>query len=373
MPPVRRWRAALVAAAVVLPAAPSVAPSLAAQPAAPPPPAGAEPVPVREWAVPWKDSRPRDPVADAAGKVWFVGQAGNYVATLDPASGQFRRYEIDPGTHPHNVVVGRDGHAWYAGNRNGMIGRIEPASGAVTRFAMPDSAARDPHTMLFAPDGDLWFTVQFGGYVGRLTPRTGQVRLVKIPTPDAPTGTPASSEAASARARAPRPYGLATDSRGRPWFDLFGTNAIGTIDPATMRLRTYPLPHERARPRRIAVTSDDMVWYVDYTRGFLGRLDPRSGAVKEWPNPAGAASLPYAMASDDQDRLWYVETGVRPNRLVGFDPRTERVFSVTPIASGGGTVRHMTFDRSTGQLWFGTDVGTIGRATVGGTKRPVSD
>jgi virginiamycin B lyase len=333
----------------------------------------AEPVPVREWAVPWKESRPRDPIADAAGKVWFVGQAGNYVATLDPATGQFRRYEIDPGTHPHNVVVAPDGQAWYAGNRNAMIGRIEPASGRVTRFPMPDSAAHDPHTMLFAPGGDLWFTVQFGGYVGRLTPRTGAVRLVKIPTPAPPAGTPASSATADPRAYAPRPYGLALDSRGRPWFDLFGTNAIGTIDPSTMRLRTYALPHERARPRRIAVTSDDMIWYVDYTRGFLGRLDPRSGAVTEWANPSGGRSLPYAMAADDQDRLWYVETGVQPNRLVGFDPRTERVFSVTPIASGGGTVRHMTFDRATGQLWFGTDVGTIGRATVGGARRPISD
>jgi virginiamycin B lyase len=180
------------------------------------------------------------------------------------------------------------------------------------------------------------------------------VRLVRIPTAQA------------------RPYGLVLDSRGHPWFDLFGTNALGTIDPATMRLRTFALPHERARPRRIAVTSDDMVWYVDYTRGFLGRLDPRTGRVEEWANPGGAASLPYAMTVDDRDRLWYVETGVRPNRLVGFDPRTARVFSVTPIASGGGTVRHMTFDRATGAIWFGTDVGTIGRASVGTSRRPIS-
>ena len=160
-----------------------------------------------------------------------------------------------------------------------------------------------------------------------------------------------------------------------PWFDLFGTNQIGTIDPATMQLRTFPLPDANARPRRIAITTDDKVWYVDYTRGYLGRLDPKTGQVKEWQNPGGATSLPYAMTVDDQDRLWFVETGRQPNRLVGFDPKGEKFFGMTDITSNGAsrnTVRHMTFDRASGQIWFGTDAGTIGRATVGSKSKPVS-
>lgn len=80
--------------------------------------------------------------------------------------------------------------------------------------------------------------------------------------------------------------------------------------------------------------------------------------------PAGPASLPYAMAADDADRLWPVETGQRPNRLVGFDPRTEEFFSITPIPSGGDVVRHMYFHRPTRELWFGTDANTIGRVKV---------
>jgi virginiamycin B lyase len=162
-----------------------------------------------------------------------------------------------------------------------------------------------------------------------------------------------------------RPYGIVVDPSGRPWFNEFGTNKIGTIDPATMQLKEYTLPNERSRPRRIEVTSDDVIWYGDYTRGMLGRLDPRDGRVREWPNPGGAASLPYAMTVDDQDRLWFVETGKQPNRLVGFDPKTSEFFSVTPIQqSGGRTVRHMTFHRPTRTLWFGTDANTIARAAV---------
>jgi virginiamycin B lyase len=71
------------------------------------------------------------------------------------------------------------------------------------------------------------------------------------------------------------------------------------------------------------------------------------------------------MATDDQDRIWFAETGSEPNRLIGFDPTTEEFFDVTPVPSGGGTVRHMVFHAPTGSLWFGTDANTIGRARVG--------
>jgi virginiamycin B lyase len=303
-------------------------------------------VPLQEWQVPWERSRPRDPSVAPDGAVWFVGQAGNYVARLDPASGRFRRFEIDSGTYPHTVIVDRQGNGWYAGNRNGMIGRIDGRTGAITRYPMPDTAAKDPHTMVFDRNGDIWFTAQNSNFVGKLEVASGRIRLVRPSVANA------------------RPYGIVLDASGRPWFNLFGTNAVGSIDPTTFELRTHPLPDARARGRRIAITKDGGVWYVDYTRGYLGRVDPRTSAVREFAIPGGAAALPYALSVDDQDRLWFVETGRQPNRFVGFDPATQRFFGITPVASGGGTIRHMTWDARRRVLWFGTDNGTIGRADV---------
>ncbi len=304
------------------------------------------PVPVKEWNVPWTKTRPRDPAVAPDGKIWFVGQVGNYLARLDPASGDFKRFAIDSGTHPHNVIVDGKGRPWFAGNRNGMIGRLDPATGAITRYPMPDTAATDPHTLILDRDGNIWFTLQQSNFVGRLITSTGKIDLVKMVTPHS------------------RPYGIVLDAAGRPWFDLFGTNKIGTLDPKTLALKEYPLPDAKSRPRRIALTGDGGVWYVDYSRGFLGRLDPATGAVREWRNPGGAGSLPYAMTVDDADRLWFVETGTQPNRLVGFDSKTEHFISVTDIPSGGGTVRYMVFDPKTRMIWFGSDNDTIGRAQV---------
>src|SRR5688572_22371114 len=89
------------------------------------------PVAIREWTVPWEDTRPRDPAVDASGKVWFVGQTGHYIARLDPATGKFDRFELDAGTGPHNLIVGSDGAVWFAGNRKAYIGRLEPKNGKI--------------------------------------------------------------------------------------------------------------------------------------------------------------------------------------------------------------------------------------------------
>ena len=310
------------------------------------PPAGAaaDSLEIREWAVPWSNTRPRDPIVDAKGLVWFVGQRGNYIGSLDPENGEFDRIELSANALPHNVVVGPDGALWYAGNGDSHIGRIDPATGESRRFDVP---VRDPHTLQFAPDGILWFTAQGANRIGRLDSATGDVQVVEPSVPDA------------------RPYGIVMDGEGRPWIALFGTNRIATVDPSTMELFEHPLPSAEARIRRLEVASDGGVWYADYARGMIGRLDPASGEVAEWTTPGGSGSRPYAMAMDDRDRVWFVETGSEPNRLVGFDPSSEQFFEETPVPSGGGTVRHMVFHEATGTLWFGTDANTIGRARIG--------
>lgn len=305
------------------------------------------PLTITEWKVPWANTRPRDPYVAADGKVWFVGQAGNYIANLDPATGKFRRYEIEEGTNPHNLIIDKQGRVWFSGNRNARIGWLDANTGKSTIFPMPNPAVKDPHTMILDKLGNIWFTAQNANFVGHLETKSGNVHLIPSPTKDS------------------RPYGIVVDPSGRPWFDEFGTNKIGTIDPATMTIREYTLPNDRTRPRRIAVTSDGTIWYGDYTRGMLGKLDPRTGNVREFPLPDGARSLPYAMASDDRDRIWLAETGVQPNQLVGFDPKTEKWISVTPISESGGlTVRHMIYHGPTRSLWFGTDANTIGRAQI---------
>ena len=80
--------------------------------------------------------------------------------------------------------------------------------------------------------------------------------------------------------------------------------------------------------------------------------------------PQGENARPYGMATDSRDRLWIVATGVEPNQFMGFDPKSAEFFSITPVPSGGGTVRHMHYHAPSGAVWFGTDTNYVGRAIV---------
>jgi virginiamycin B lyase len=93
-------------------------------------------------------------------------------------------------------------------------------------------------------------------------------------------------------------------------------------------------------PRRLAIDAQDKVYFTDYQSGNLGRLDPANGVAKMWPSPGGAGANPYGITITPDGMVWYSESGVTPNTLIRFNPKTEE-FARAKIPSGGGTVRNM--------------------------------
>ena len=302
---------------------------------------------IKEWQVPYDASRPRDPFADSASSVWFVGQRAGYLAHLDVQTGEFRKIDLKQGSGPHNLIVGSDGVVWYAGNLNQMIGRYDPETNNIQEIMMPDKRARDPHTLIFDKNEEnIWFTVQGGNMMGRLNIKTRQVDLIP------------------SRTQRSRPYGIKIAPDNSIWVVLFGSNKLAHIDPETLAHDEIELPRPEARPRRLEVTADGNIWYVDYAKGMLGRYQPSTAKFTEWQMPQGEGARPYGMASDASGRLWMVASGVQPNVFVGFDPATNQFIDATKIDSGGGSVRHMHYQETSGTVWFGTDSNYIGRAIV---------
>jgi virginiamycin B lyase len=278
---------------------------------------------IREWPLPSTDRFPHDPAVAPDGALWFTGMGSNTLGRLDTATGTFRSYPVrTPDSGPHGLVADRKGNIWFTANYKGYIGRLDPATGVMAEYPLPDKKAKDPHTPVFDQKGELWFTVQEGNFVGRLNPADGKIVLVHPPTDDA------------------RPYGIAVNAEGVPFFCEFGANKIGRINPVTMAIKEYELPDKGARPRRLAIDGRGQVWYTDYQRGYLGRLDPGTGKVSQWQSPGGKKSAPYAIAVRKDGTVWYSETGVKPNTIVRFDPGSAR-FSRWPVPSGGGVIRNM--------------------------------
>jgi virginiamycin B lyase len=281
-------------------------------------------VQIQEYEVPTPKSRPHDPAVAPDGSLWYTGQGANKLGRFEPKTGEFREFPLKTAdSGPHGLVADKDGNIWFTAISAGYVGRLDPKSGDIAEYRPADGAKIDPHTPVFDHDGILWFTNEETNYVGRLDPKTGKMTLTKLPTPHAV------------------PYGIVILPNNAPFLCEFGTNKLAMVDPSTMKIREYVLPAAGARPRRIALAPDGTIYYTDFARGYLGHFDASSGKLlKEWKSPGGSESEPYGIAITSDGEVWYSESGVSPNTLVKFDPKSES-FSTEPIPSGGGVVRNM--------------------------------
>jgi virginiamycin B lyase len=293
---------------------------------------------ITEWKVPTLGQRSRDPVEAPDGSIWWTGMWASLAGRLDPKTGEMKEYPLPTTAKPHTIIPDADGNIWYTGNSNATVGKLDPKTGAVTEYK---TKARDPHSAIFHRNGRFYFTAQGARMIGRLSPETGEI--TEVPTE-------------------PNPYGIQMGPDGTLWVAYNGTNKIGAVNPDTLNIRYYEVPDAGSRIRRLGITSDGMVWYGNATRGRIGRLNPVTGEIKEWSSPSGPESFPYALAVAD-DVIWYNESGVRPDTLVRFDPKTEK-FQSWPIPSGVGIVRNMWVTKAGNLLIHQTSSNRVGLVEI---------
>ena len=108
-----------------------------------------------------------------------------------------------------------------------------------------------------------------------------------------------------------------------------------------MILTEWDLPRRAAQPHDAAVDPDGMVWYTDHSNPYLGRLNPRTGEIKEWLSPTADPEHPEHQTTntvriDPEGNPWMGVSG----GIAKFDKRTEK-FTIWegmgsgPIASDG--------------------------------------
>jgi streptogramin lyase len=129
---------------------------------------------------------------------------------------------------------------------------------------------------------------------------------------------------------------------------------------------TYDLPRADAAPHDAALDAQGNVWYSDFDSQFLGKIDPKTGKVVEYPVPL-ARTGPVAqgglqIAFDKEGRVYF--GNMSQLQIVRFDPKTEKMETFKPpipdanIGDGHLTMIDPSFQQVDGKIWVNVADGT---------------
>lgn len=168
---------------------------------------------------------------DAAGLLWFTGQAGVY-GRLDPSTGEIAVFDDPEGRGPYGITATPDGDVWYASLAGSHIARVDRASGAAT-IVEPPTAGQGARRVWSDSRGRIWVSEWDAGQVAVHDPATGEWQEWRLP------------------GDGPQAYAVYVDERDIVWLTDFGANAIVRFDPATETFDAIELPSPGAAVRQL--------------------------------------------------------------------------------------------------------------------------
>jgi len=114
------------------------------------------------------------------------------------------------------------------------------------------------------------------------------------------------------------------------WAGQWG-NLVGRIDPATGEMTEFPLP-DNAMPHTVVLDAAGDVWYTGNKNGTMGKLDPDTGEITEFKMPDPAAKDPHTAVFDQDGILWF--TLQQSNMIGRLDPASGETRLVTMPIEG---------------------------------------
>ena len=123
----------------------------------------------------------------------------------------------------------------------------------------------------------------------------------------------------------------------------------------------YDLPRPEALPHDAVVDSQGLVWYSDFGSQFLGRLDPKTGKIVEYPVPVLDPKEPKGALDIGVDPEGNVWMGMMYQGVIArFDPKTEKFETWKSPKFGQGDASRTAMVTPTrvnvdGKVWVGAD------------------
>jgi len=103
---------------------------------------------------------------------------------------------------------------------------------------------------------------------------------------------------------------------GSIWWTGMYASLVGRLDPKTGQMKEYPLP-STARPHSILPDANGNIWYTGNSNATLGKLDPATGKITEYKT---TARDPHSAVFHKNGMMYFTAQNAR---IVGrFSPQT---------------------------------------------------
>ena len=111
------------------------------------------------------------------------------------------------------------------------------------------------------------------------------------------------------------------------WWTGQLANKLGRLDPKTGAIREYTLKSPLTGPHGLAEDKSGNIWFTGNSAALIGKLDPSTGLVIEYPLPDASAKDPHTLNFDQSGVLWF--TVQQANMIGRLDPATGSIKLVT--------------------------------------------
>jgi virginiamycin B lyase len=125
-----------------------------------------------------------------------------------------------------------------------------------------------------------------------------------------------------------RPHDPLGARDGSLWYTGQLTGKLGRIDPNTGAIREYSLKSPHTGPHGLMEDARGNIWYTGNAAGLIGVLNPQTGQSTEYPMPDPAVKDPHTLLVDAQGIVWF--TAQNANRVGRLDPATGQIQLLTP-------------------------------------------
>lgn len=293
---------------------------------------------VREFPLP-KGSSPFAIATDNSGNVWVALRNFSSIAKLDK-SGSLQEFRVPSKARAleiWSIVVDSSGNLWFGDATENKIRKFDQINSKFYEYAVPTGAAQ-PWGLALDTKGNVWFAGFNSGKLGKL-----EIAMAK-------NGTSEGFREFKTPTNISRPSTILFDKNGLLWLMESGPARLASFDVSTERFTEYPLPRTgnfSTNPIGIALDPQGYIWYTQFRTSNIGRFDPRTGVVVQYPTGTLTGAT-YGIVADKEGNIWMAQQ--RVDRILKISTKN---FSVTEfrIPTNQSFVQNLAIDPS-GNAWF---------------------